>query len=396
MSAAGMLKIQGTSHGTGAAGTGAAPASQRDRSFSEGDSMTSTETFKSPEKSQNMETSTPDVGRKRPRPVESDDGMREFFLQALKMNKEEIIQSFQISMGEMAKKVEVNVKDIATNKATAERNLARADEHSTELKKLNNRVKALEGREPRGFGAPRRAVLSDAYLKARCSVRIWPVSGSTEEEMWGNAGEFLHGPVAIHEADVCQDDVEAVFPVDDPVRPENIKNEVVIRFKDNKTRDMVMFSSVNLASCVGPDGKSTAGARLELPEELKDTFHLLSRFGTRLGARHGEGTKPHVKFDDFSGSLYTNVKLPGDTAWTRVTPEMASSDLEASLREENSLNQKRLAAKLIPGPRERLQRPLTEVRAPQAPRTRAPAAIECAPGPSGKRPRWAGPPRRQL
>ena len=165
--------------------------------------MTSTETFKSPEKSQNMETSTPDVGRKRPRPVESDDGMREFFLQALKMNKEEIIQSFQISMGEIANKVEENVKNIATNKATAEMNSARAKEQGDELKRLTDRVRALEERRPRDSGAPRRAVLSEAYLKARRSIRVWPVGGSTEEEIWGNAGEFLHGPLAIPEAEIC-------------------------------------------------------------------------------------------------------------------------------------------------------------------------------------------------
>ena len=358
--------------------------------------MTSTETFKSPEKSQDMETSTPDVGRKRPRPVESDDGMREFFLQALKMNKEEIIQSFQTSMSEIANKVEENVKNIASNKAAVEANTAKAKEHDDELRKLTERVRAIEEGRPKDVGAPRRAVLSEAYLKARRSIRIWPVGGSTEEEMWGNAGEFLHGPLAIPETDICQDDVEAVFPVNDHVRPESIKNEVVIRFKDTRTRDMVMLSSVNLATCVGPDGKPTAGTRLELPEELKDTFRLLSRFGTRLRARHGVGTKRHVKFDDYSGSLYTNVKLPGDTSWTKVTPEMAASDLEASLSEENALNQKRLAAKLIPGPRERLQRPIIDGKAPPAPRTRTATPSDRGPGPSGKRPRWAGPPGRHL
>ena len=298
-------------------------------------------------------------------------------------------------MGEMAKKVEDNARSIATTKTIAEGNSAKIATHDSDIQELSERVRALEGREGKRPGAQKRAVLSNAYLMARRSIRVWPVTGANEEELWGNAGEFLHGPLAVPEADVCQDDVEAVFPVTDPIQPDNIRNEVVIRFKDNKTRDKVMFSSVNLANCVGSDGRPTAGTRLELPNELKDTFRLLSRFGTRLRARHGDGTKRHVKFDDFSGSLYTNVKLPGDTSWTRVTPEMAASDLEASLREENAANQKRLAAKLIPGPRERLQRPLTETRATQRSRgVRAPAAIECAPGP-GKRPRWAAPHRRQ-
>ena len=234
-------------------------------------------------------------------------------------------------------------------------------------------------------------------MRARRSVRVWPVAGACEEELWGNAGEFLHGPLAIPESDLGQDDVEAVFPVNDPVRPESIRDEVVIRFKNGKIRDMVMSNSVNLASCVDSNGKPTAGTRLEIPDELKDTFRLLSRFGTRLRARHGAGTKRHVKFNDFAGSLYANVKLPGDAGWTRVTPEMAASDLEASMREENELNQKRLAAKLVPGPRERLQRSLAESRPSTqlAMRAAAPSAAKVIPGPSGKRPRWSGPPRRQ-
>ena len=54
---------------------------------------------------------------------------------------------------------------------------------------------------------------------------------------------------------------------------------------------------------------------MEVPTELQETFRLLSRFGTRLLARHGEGTRRNIKFDDYSGTLFTNVKLPGPGLW---------------------------------------------------------------------------------
>ena len=369
----------------------------RDRSFSEGDSMTSTETFKSPERCQTMDTSTPEQNRKRPRQTGGDDGMKEFFLQALKMNKEEIISSFQIGLGELSKKVEDNSRSIAANKESADKHSSRIDGHDNEIERLTQRVRALEGGAIRGGAVPKRAVLSEAYQKARRSIRLWPMAGDTETEIWGNAGEFLHGPLAVPEANMGQDDVEAVFPAGDPSQPDVIKDEVVVRFKSARIRDMVMSHSVNLAGCVGPDGKPTAGTRLEIPAELKDTFRLLSRFGTRLRARHGEGTKRHIKYDDFSGSLFSNVKLPGDSSWTRVTPEMARSDLEASLREEDEANQKRFAAKLVPGPRERLQRPTSEQGQLQGARpVRSLVPEGSTAGPSGKRPRWSGPQRRQL
>ena len=95
--------------------------------------------------------------------------------------------------------------------------------------------------------------------------------------------------------------------------------------------------------------------------------------------------------------MFANIKLPGDTSWTKITPAMARQDLEASIREEASATQKRLAVKLVPGPRERLSKPMA-VRVEQhsrpvpsllGPKTSsAPVA-----GPSGKRPRWSAPDR---
>lgn len=151
--------------------------------------------------------------------------------------------------------------------------------------------------------------------------------------------------------------------------------------------DDVFASANSLADAVDSEGRPTAGIRLEIPRELEDTFSLLSRFGTRLRARHGQGTKRHIKFDDFTGSLFTNVKLPGDVNWTRVTPNMAREDLDWAMSEENSLNQKRLASKLLPGPRERLSRPM-----PMVAVTGGPSGIRLAgKAAEGKRLRWSVP-----
>lgn len=110
-------------------------------------------------------------------------------------------------------------------------------------------------------------------------------------------------------------------------------------FNDRRVRDLVMMGSINLATKVNANGRPTAGLLLEIPRHLDDTFRLLARFGTLLRARHGEGTKRHIKFDDFNGSLYTNIKLPGDLEWTRISPEMAKKDLNNSIMKEQDLNQ---------------------------------------------------------
>ena len=317
LTGSGMLGIHSTASSQPADPQGVAA---RNRSFSEGDSVTSVETFRSPEKSQHMDTSTPSLVKKRPRTEEADDSMKQFFLQALKINREEIIQSFQANLGEMAGKIDANTAAITANREDVRSVKEKTDKHDSQLESLTARVRALETDVPRRPEVRERAELSEPYLVARRSVRLWPVAGTTDEELWGNVGEFLHGPLAIPVADVGQDDVEEVARVRDPMQPENIRDEVIVRFRNRRTRDMVMAKSVNLASCVDSGGRPTAGTRLELPEELKDTFRLLARFGTRLRARHGEGTKRHVKFDDYSGSLFSNIKLPGDTGLHRRWP----------------------------------------------------------------------------
>lgn len=116
----------------------------------------------------------------------------------------------------------------------------------------------------------------------------------------------------------------------------------MVTFRAKEVRDRVMGCSANLADCINAVGRPTAGTRLEVPETLLDTFRLISRLTTRLRARQGAGTKRHVKFDNYSGSLFANIKLPGDHNWTRISPEMARNDLENSVREENQINQRRL------------------------------------------------------
>ena len=176
-----------------------------------------------------------------------------------------------------------------------------------------------------------RATLSGEYLKARRSIRMWPVKGVTESELWGEAGEFLHRQLAMRADDVGQDDVEDVRRVAGERPVDGIRDEVIVVFKDPRKRVFAMAHSVNLAEYVDQTGRPTAGTRLEVPEELGDTLRLLARFGTRLRARHGAGTKRHIKFDDYNGSMFANVKLPGDATWTRVSPSMARDDLEASM-----------------------------------------------------------------
>ena len=315
----------------------------------------------------------------------------DILMNALKENRDFIIKSVNSNINALSRRIDANVSDIASNTTAIAAHEKKLESQKTDLVRLEERVRSIEkGNAVPSARTHTKAVLSQDYILARRSVRLWPVTGSSEEEMWEGVGEFIHDVLMVSTRGVGQDDIESIRRPQGPAPPgTGDRKEVIVTFYDKWKRDTVVASSPNLSEMIDQAGRPTAGVRLEIPEELEDTFRMLNRFGTRLRARHGAGTKRHIKFDDFTGSLFTNIKLPGDDKWSRITADMAREDLQASLQEENNCTKKRLATKLVPGPKERLQRPpLLSLRAEPA-RTGTRRAAEEAP--SGKRPRWSKP-----
>lgn len=323
-----------------------------------------------------------------PQPVTTD-----FLLKSLKENTEFILKSFNAHMGALSQRVDVNADNIAGNARAIDANKSRAEENEDNIWKLTARVRSLE-HAPHQPSAPAttRATLSQEYLFARRSIRLWPISGGTDAVLWEGVGDFVHDALCVSTTDIGQDDIKSVSRVIYTASGGQDRLEVLVTFFDRNKRDLVVTHATNLSGRVDSEGRPTAGIRLEIPRQLDDTFRLLSRFGTRLRARHGVGTKRHIKFNDFAGSLYTNVKLPGDTSWTRVSPETAREDLLAWVREEALFTRKRLASKLVPGPRERLARPPPSLAAGPA-RTLGQASTSSATTMAGRRPRWSRPDR---
>ena len=257
--------------------------------------------------------------------------------------------------------------------------------HKSQMKNLEARISRLEERAPSSVGSG--ADRSESYLWARRSVRFWPIDRSSDDSLWQGAGEFIHSALGIPDSDICQEDIEMVTPAPSPRLPSgNLNNEAIVTFFCPRKRDSVMAKVGALSTFVDGQGKPTAGVRLEIPPQLQDTFRLLSRFGARLRARHGEGTKRHIRFDDMEGTLIASVKLPGDANWSRVTPDMARKDLEETTKEESANIMKRISAvkadSQILGPRQRLAVPMEGI-------GRAAAGTgQCEPAPAAAQRPW--------
>ena len=271
------------------------------------------------------------------------------------------------------------------------------------LDTLGGRVAALESgnllrcaQGPNDAGPKTR---SADYLLARRSIRMWPIDPSTQNTLWEGVGNFIPDVLRVADSEVSQHDIESIVALEDPRIPAgNLNREALVTFFCPRKRDMLMSGTPNLANWADSSGRPTAGLRLEIPKELDATFRLLSRFGTRLRARHGEGTKRHVKFDDYEASLFINIRLPGDEEWSRVSPAMAKADLDQSSRAETAGLLKRIAAgprlpvgsgRLI-GPRGRLAVPIPHATSEDRPGPSNTSGRPDAQGNGHQRPRpWA-------
>lgn len=232
----------------------------------------------------------------------------DFLLRALKENTDHIVKYFTTNLGALSQRVDANAARVDDNARAIDRQESDICQQRKELGILTSRIMDLERtRSHRGSSEiPKRAVLSGEYMTALRSLRLWPVAGDSKDELWEAVGNFIHKTLKIDVGDVTQSDIESIARAEASNQPNRIKDEVIITMYDRRARDIIVTSSPNLANCVDQDGKPNAGIRLEIPNELMDTFRLLSRFGTRLRARHGVGTKRHIKFDDYAGSLMSS------------------------------------------------------------------------------------------
>ena len=237
-------------------------------------------------------------------------------------------------------------------------NSDKLDQHESQIARIREDVKKLKESPfpplPGGSTGPLVAatptmvisdVRDDAFFLARRSLRLWPIRGKSKDDLWHSAGVFLGTTLGL-EGKIDGKAIESVKRVDIPSGP-GVTDEALVVFAEVVTRDQVMGSASRLAPFMDQNGRATAGMRMEIPPRLQQGFRILFRYGQRLRARHGAGTRRHVKFCDLERSLYLNVKLPGDEVWSKVSLEVAMRGIKA----RDALNDDQLERRLdITGP----------------------------------------------
>lgn len=233
--------------------------------------------------------------------------------------------------------------NVKANAAKIESHEAKIAEICAEVKKMKQDPFPPLGRPlgPPSVPTPLPSPTDDREFDlARRSLRLWPIAGSTENDLWDSAGLFLGSNLAL-EGKLNEAAIDCIKRVDIPSGP-GVRDEALIRFKDATIRDMVIGSASKLSAFIGSDGKATAGMRMEVPPRLQQTFRVLFKYGQNLRARHGPGTRRHVKFCDLDRTLYLNVKLPQDDNWSKVSIEVAMRGMKAKRSIDDGQLERRL------------------------------------------------------
>ena len=173
----------------------------------------------------------------------------------------------------LSKKVDINRDGISKANAEMANQAETIASQRVMLEHLGERVGRLESRPDIVVGRECGRAPSVVFLKARRSIRIWPVNQTDTNSLWKGAREFIHDALGISEDDMSQEDIESVVPLPDPRLPSgNLNSEALITVFCPRKRDLILSHAPNLATFVDTAGLPTAGIWLEIPPELDGTI----------------------------------------------------------------------------------------------------------------------------
>jgi hypothetical protein len=160
------------------------------------------------------------------------------------------------------------------------------------------------------------------YNISRRTVRIWPIEGISDEELFNAVLDFFANALLLTTEQIAGLQVEDIERVRTPPRSK-AHSEVRITLGLPESRDFVFSQGKMLADYVKEDGSPTAGFKMDIPDFLAADFASLEDLSFKLRRLHGKETRRYIRYDDSEYSLYLEVRLPRSTDWLRISPSMA-------------------------------------------------------------------------
>ena len=185
-----------------------------------------------------------------------------------------------------------------------------------------------------------------AYWMARRSLKLWPVDGRSEADIWRNCEKFMTQKLLVPTDSLSDEDFTSIRRVRNPDRHARSTNEILVVFSTIEVRDSVATHARNLAKFVDEQGLPTAGLRHVVPDHLIGMQSDLDRYGRLLRRIHGTGLKRNTRFDDSKMELFLSVRISGDEDWMRVDWAMAKDGLREDDKKRACATRTRLASSI--------------------------------------------------
>ena len=145
-----------------------------------------------------------------------------------------ILSDLQGTVRGIEKRVDNNSEMIAKHDRIIEQNKLTIEE-------LKKKANAPAPAAHPGMPAPasgREADKEAEFLRARRSLRMWPIGGNTVREIWKATGDFMR--VKLQLEHIMRDEwIESIIRAQVPSGP-GVRSEVVVLFKNDKERDTVL------------------------------------------------------------------------------------------------------------------------------------------------------------
>ena len=161
------------------------------------------------------------------------------------------------------------------------------------------------------------------YLRARRSIKVWPVKKHKDQSLEEAIREFFVNKMAVPVDTAKEVEIESVRPADQ-AKNSKIIAEVNVTFLEVEARDIIKSYANGLAT-----SKGEAGLRLDC---LKGSFKILNDHGLAMIRVYGRQVKRNIKFDDSNEDLMMDLKLPTTSNWYNITIEQTKEARKARER----------------------------------------------------------------
>lgn len=125
-----------------------------------------------------------------------------------------------------------------------------------------------------------------SYNISRRSLRIWPITGETNDQMLESFESFSRDALRVPSVEMSSIQIDRIRRTRSSPNS-NTYMEVSVTFRDIDDRDYIASRAVNLGNLVQMDGKPQAGIRMDVPAFLLSTFKDLNGYAFHIRRIHG-------------------------------------------------------------------------------------------------------------